>query len=56
MTLPGFNAEKSLYTTRARYRLVGAPVRVDGLALLQLIVSCDLAQELCIENARGFWI
>jgi hypothetical protein len=35
MTLPGFNAETSLYKTAIHYRLTGGSVRVDGVTLQQ---------------------
>lgn len=61
MTLPGFKAETSLYKTGGRYRSARASVQAYGLALQQLnvnprpitVVSCDLAQALCIQSAQG---
>lgn len=36
MTLPGFNAETSLYETRAHYRSTGASVQTNGIMLQKL--------------------
>ncbi len=38
MTLPGFNAETSLYRTSVPYRLMGASVQAGGVMLQQ--ASC----------------
>ena len=35
MTLPGFNAERSLYKTSLHYRLMGGSAQADGIMLQQ---------------------
>ena len=40
MTLPGFNAETSLYKTSVHYRLMGASVQAGGIVPQQVSVSC----------------
>jgi len=46
MTLPGFNAEKSLYKTGVHYRLMGASVQADGLVLPQFD-PCNCRHRCC---------
>jgi hypothetical protein len=52
MTLPGFNAETSLYKTSVHYRLMGASVQADGVMPQQFInwgVSCGT----CFLDSNG---
>ena len=48
MTLPGFNAETTLYKTSVHYRLTGAMVQADGI-MPQLFSFCGN----CYLNATG---
>jgi hypothetical protein len=47
MTLPGFNAETSLYKTSVHYRLMGALVQADGV-----IPNCSPVGR-AIRTTRG---
>jgi len=48
MTLPGFNAETSLYQTTVHYRLKGTSAQADGI-MPQLVPFCGP----CFRNAAG---
>jgi hypothetical protein len=54
MTLPGFNAETSLYKTTVHYRLMGALVQADGVTLQQFPFGCGpcylTAQGACVQD------
>ena len=54
MTLPGFNAETSLYKTSAHYRLMGASMQADGVVPQQALCGwChwDVTGS-CLRNCR----
>jgi len=48
MTLPGFNAETSLYKTSIHYRFMDASVQADGVVLQQLVFCGP-----CFRDATG---
>jgi hypothetical protein len=52
MTLPGFNAERSLYQTSVHYRLTGAFVEGDGVVPQQIPCgTCHLDQTgACVQT------
>ena len=53
MTLPGFNAETSLYKTSVQYRLTGASAQVDGVIpqLFSFCGPCYLnTAEVCVRD------
>jgi len=54
MTLPGFNAETSLYKTSVHYRSMGAPVQADGVVPQQVRVFCGTCHlddtGACVQN------
>ena len=47
MTLPGFNAEMSLYKSTAHYRLITASAQSGGVELQQQLPHCD---QNCLDN------
>ena len=47
MTLPGFNAEMSLYKSTAHYRLMTASAQFGGVELQQQLPHCD---QNCLDN------
>ena len=46
MTLPGFNAETSLYKTSTHYHSMGAPYQADSLVLPQFD-PCNCRHRCC---------